>query len=183
MPEAQQDESISKIQEILTSDENLIFSVRQLTITGLKRITLALTNKRFIIYYPGLFRCKFDNFLWHNLSNISLNEGVMGATLIFDVAGQKISIDMLPEQEARKAYSLAQEKGHEAAETKRQCKMRDDPGNIEYMVIKTTETVASQPKTADDLIVRLTKLKSLFDAELITQDEYEKKKAEILAFM
>jgi len=35
--------------------------------------------------------------------------------------------------------------------------------------------------TADDPMAKLTKLKNMFDAGLITQEEYDKKKAEILS--
>lgn len=179
--DAQQNVCISKVQEILTSDETIIFSVSQMPIAGLKPDTVVLTNKRFILHHPGLLGCKFDDFLWRDLTNVKLNEGLMGAKLTFDTTSRKISVDKLPKQEARKAYSLAQEKEHEAAETRRHRQMQEDSAKAGHIVIGSTE--ASPSKTSDDPMAKLTKLKNLFDAGLITQEEYDKKKAEILASM
>jgi hypothetical protein len=181
--EAQQDACISKVQEILTSGETIIFSVSQMPIAGLKPDTVVLTNKRFILHHPGLLGCKFDDFLWRDLTSVKLNEGLMGAKLMFDAAGRKFSVDKLPKQEARKAYSLAQEKEQEATETRRHRQMQEDSAKAGHIVIGSSNTGTSSTATADDPMVKLTKLKNMFDAGLITQEEYDKKKAEILASM
>jgi len=43
----------------------------------LKPDNVVLTNKRFILYHPGLLGCKFDDFLWRDLISVKLNEGLM----------------------------------------------------------------------------------------------------------
>jgi len=48
---------MSKVKEILTSDESVLFSVAQMSIAGLKPDNVVLTNKRFILYHPGLLGC------------------------------------------------------------------------------------------------------------------------------
>jgi len=172
------DACMSKIKEILTSDESVLFSVIQMPIAGFKPDTAVLTNKRFILYHPGLLGCKFDDFLWRDLITVKLNEGLMGAKLTFEAPGKKISIDKLPKPEARKAYSIAQEREQEAIETRRQRQMQEDSAKAGHIVIGS-----GTGSTAEDPMAKLTKLKNMFDAGLITQEEYDKKKAEILSSM
>ncbi|MCX6678988.1 MAG: PH domain-containing protein [Methanothrix sp.] len=174
---------MSKVNEILTSEESIIFSVSQTSIAGLKPDTVVLTNKRFILYHPGLLGCKFDDFLWRDLINVKLNEGIMGAKLTFEAKNNKITVDKLPKTEARKAYSIAQEKEQEANENRRQRQMQEDSAKAGHIVVGNVGA-GNQPTTvADDPMAKLTKLKNMFDAGLITQEEYDKKKAEILASM
>jgi hypothetical protein len=133
--EAQLDACMSKIKEILTSDESVLFSVNQMSIAGLKPDTVVLTNKRFILYHPGLLGCKFDDFLWRDLINVKLNEGIMGAKLTFESGSQKITVDKLPKSEARKAYSMAQEKEQEGSETRRQRQMQENSAKAGHIVV------------------------------------------------
>ncbi|VVB67782.1 Bacterial PH domain protein [uncultured archaeon] len=180
--EAQPDACMSRVKEILTSEESVLFSITQMPIAGLKPDTVVLTNKRFILYHPGLLGCKFDDFLWRDLTEVKLSEGFMGAKLAFETKSQKISVDKLPKSEARKAYSIAQEKEQEATETRRQRQMQEDSAKAGHIVIGSGGAGASTGP-ADDPMAKLTKLKNMFDAGLITQEEYDKKKAEILASM
>jgi hypothetical protein len=179
--DTQSDACMSKVNEILTPDESVNFSVTQMPIAGLKPDVVVLTNKRFIIYHPGLLGCKFDDFLWRDLMNVKLSEGLLGAKLMFEAKGQKISIDKLPKQEARKAYSFIQEKEQEAAETRRQRQMQEDSAKAGHIVIGSGNTGTQTTATSDDPMAKLTKIKNMLDAGLITQEEYDKKKAEILA--
>lgn len=184
--EDQNDVCASRVKEILTSDESILLSVSQMPIAGLKPDTVVLTNKRFILYHPGLLGCKFDDFLWRDILDIKLSEGLMGAKLAFDTGGRKMSVDKLPKSEARRAYSLAQEKEHEAAEIRRQRQMQEDSAKAGHIVIGSGSPGAAGVTPAaliDDPMAKLTKLKNMFDAGLITQEEYDKKKADILASM
>jgi hypothetical protein len=181
--EVQSDACMSKVKEILVSGEEVLFSVAQTPIAGLKPDTVVLTNKRFILYRPGLLSCKFDDFLWRDLIHVDLKEGIMGAKLTFDATGRKISVDKLPKSEARKAYSIAQEKEQEASEIRRHRQMQEDSAKVGHIVIGSGSTDTSSSKTVEDPMAKLTKLKNMFDAGLITQEEYDKKKAEILSSM
>ena len=181
--EAQSDACMSKVKDILTFEESVLFSVAQMSIAGLKPDSVVLTNKRFILYHPGLLSCSFDDFLWRDLINVKLNEGIMGAKLIFETKANKITIDKLPKTEARKAYSIAQGKEQEASETRRQRQMQEDSAKAGHIVIGSGSTGTASTATADDPMAKLTKLKNMFDAGLITQEEYDKKKAEILSSM
>ena len=181
--DTQSDTCMTKIKEILTSEESVIFCVAQTSIAGLKPDTVVLTNKRFILYHPGLLGCKFDDFLWRDLINVKLNEGFMGAKLIFEAKNNKISVDKLPKTEARKAYSIAQEKEQEANETRRQRQMQEDSAKAGHIVVGNVGAGTQPTVVVDDPMAKLTKLKNMFDAGLITQEEYDKKKADVLASM
>lgn len=180
--EAQPNDCMSKVKEILTSEEIVLFSFNQTSIAGFKPDTVVLTNKRFILYHPGLLGCKFDDFLWRDLLNVKLSEGIMGAKLTFEAKGKQVSVDKLPKSEARKAYSIAQEREQEATETRRQRQMQEDSAKAGHIVIGSGNAGTSTA-TGDDPMAKLTKLKNLFDAGLINQEEYDKKKTEILASM
>ncbi len=178
-----QSEIESRVKEILISDESILFIVTQLPIAGIKPDTVVLTNKRFIVYHPGILGAKFDNFQWRDLERVKLNEGLLGAKLSFEAKGQALSLDKLPKPEARRAYSIAQEKEQEAIETRRQRQMQEDSAKAGHILIGGGQTSAGMAPaaTADDPMAKLTKIKNMFDAGLITQEEFDKKKAEILA--
>ena len=91
-----------KVMEILTSDEAITFSVAQTPIAGFKPDIVVLTNKRFILYHPGILGCRFDDFLWRDVTDVKLEEGILGAKLIFEAKDFKMSVDKLPKTEARK---------------------------------------------------------------------------------
>lgn len=173
---------MARVKEILTSDESVLFSVVQMPIAGLKPDTVVLTNKRFIIYHPGLLGAKFEDFLWRDLVDVKLSESFLGAKMTFEVKGLKISVDKLPKSEARKAYSIAQDREQEAIEIRRQRQMQEDSAKAGHIVVGNVGTPAATTSaaTANDPMATLTKLKNLLDAGLITQEEFDKKKAEIL---
>lgn len=182
-----QDEQIDacreKVEEILTSDEVIVFSVVQTPIAGLKPDIVVLTNKRFILYHPGILGCRFDDFLWRDIVDVKLEEGILGAKLIFKAKDFKMSVDKLPKTEARRAYSIAQEKEQEAIENRRQRQMQEDSAKAGHIVFGNVSAGTQSSSISDDPMAKLTKLKNLFDAGLITQDEYNNKKSEILASM
>lgn len=60
-------------------------------------------------------------------------------------------------------------------------KQKDSANSDVAATIPTISTEVSVPTTQDDPMERLKKLKQLFDADLITQEEFELKKAEILS--
>jgi hypothetical protein len=175
---------VEKVKQILTADEAIQFIVSQQAIAGLKPDAVVLTNKRFILYHPGLFGVKFEDALWRDLVDVKLSEGLIGATLSFATATQKWAIDRLPKNEARRAYALAQEREQEAAEIRRQRQMQEDQAKAGHFVVGgMPQAAGATSATADDPMAKLTKVKAMLDAGLITQEEFDKKKADILAAM
>jgi uncharacterized protein YaiL (DUF2058 family) len=176
---------LEKVKQILTSDEAVHFIVSQQAFAGLRPDAVVITNKRFIMYRPGLLSVKFEDALWRDLVEVTLSEGLIGATLSFATASQKWIVDKLPKGEARRAYALAQEREQEAAEIRRQRQMQEDQAKAGHFVVGGMPQAAgaTSAATSDDPMAKLTKLKNMLDAGLITQEEYDKKRGELLAAM
>lgn len=170
-----------KVSQILARDEQIAHVVVQQMLAGPRPDAVILTNKRFIVYRPGLIRVQFDDDLWLNLEDAHLEEGLFGAQLTFYTAqGRRMAIDRLPKDQARRAYAFAQEKEQEALEIRRQRKIEEDRAKAGGVVVSAPS--AAPVTTPDsDPMAKMTKLRALFDAGLITDEEYKKKKAEILA--
>lgn len=174
-----------KVAGILTADEAIETIAVQLGIAGIRPDAVVLTNKRFILYHPGLLGVSFEDYLWRDLADVRISEGLLGATLSFTARGKKQQVDKLDKGEARAVYRIAQMREQEAAEIRRQRQMQEDQARAGHFVIggAPAAPAAASTATADDPMAKLTKLKNMLDAGLITQDEYDKKKADILASM
>ena len=176
---------LDKVKQILTADESVQYILNQQPIAGPWPDAVVLTNKRFILYHPSLLGIKFEDALWRDLVDVKLSEGILGATLSFVTASRLWTVDKLPKNEARRAYALAQEREQEAVEIRRQRVMQEDQAKAGHFVVGGMPQAAgaTSAATADDPMAKLTKMKAMLDAGLITQEEFDKKKAEILAAM
>jgi hypothetical protein len=172
---------IEKVSQILAQDETIVYTVVQQMLAGPKPNAIVLTNKRFIVYRPGLISVKFEDYLWLNLRDAHLEEGLLGAKLSFLTAeGKKVSVERLPKDKARRAYAIAQEKEQEALEIRRLRKIEEDRAKAGGVMIGAPSAAPAATAAADPM-AKMTKLRALFDAGLITEEEYNNKKAEILA--
>lgn len=170
-----------RVKAILTPDESIEHMVMQQGYAGLRLDAVILTNKRFILYHPGLLSVSFEDYLWRDLDDVHLAEGFLGATLTFTVKDKKMSVDKLPKADARKLYAIAQQREQEAAEVRRQRQMQEDSARAGHIVVGGVAAGPASAPLADDPMAKLTKLKNMLDAGLITQEEYDRKKADILA--
>jgi hypothetical protein len=173
---------IRKVRQICTQDEEIDRIVVQLGIAGLRPDAVVLTNKRLIMFHPGLLGTHFDDYLWRDLSDAKLEEGLIGAKLLFSCKGKRYAVDYLPKEEARRVYAFAQEKEQEAAEIRRQRQMQEDAARAGHVVIGGVSAApgAMSAPLVDDPMQKLMKLKSMLDAGLISQDEFDAKKKAIL---
>jgi hypothetical protein len=169
-----------KVSQILTSDETIEMVVTQHALAGIRPDAVVLTNRRFILYREALLGAKFSDGLWRDLTDVHLSEGLLGATMSFRTPAVTITVDRLPKAEARHAYAFAQEKEQEAIETRRQRQMEEDRARAGHFVVGAQQPTAAAAPAADDPLAKLTKLKSMMDAGLITEEEYNQKKQQIL---
>ncbi|MCH7686945.1 MAG: PH domain-containing protein [Planctomycetes bacterium] len=178
----------SRIQDILMRDEELLYiAIQNKPIVKIAPDCIVLTNKRFIIYKPTVIgRVSFEDYVWRELRDAKLTEGIMGATISVQTAGgNKLSIDYLPKPQARQVYRLAQEQEEKALEERRQRSLEENRAAAGGVIVQSAVGTPAAPPTpeTDDPVATLQKLKTMLDADLITTDEYEKKKAEIVARM
>lgn len=185
---AQVAEIFSKVTGILTKDERISYiSIQNKPVVNVQPDAIVLTNRRFIIYRPKLFgRVDFEDYIWRDLKDARLKEGIMGSTLTLQtVSGKAISIDYLPKPQARKAYSTAQEMEERVREERRLREMEETRAAAGGVVIQGSMTpgFGSPTTSGEDPVQKLKQLKDMMDAALITQGEYEAKRQAILSRM
>jgi hypothetical protein len=176
----------TRVQQILTSGEEIQYiAVQKKPVMNLAPDCAVLTNRRFIIYRPKLLgRVTFDDYIWRDLRDVKLEEGLVGATLCFHtLGGQKVSLDYLPKAQARLLYRTAQEMEERCIEERRVRSMEEMRAAAGGVVVQNAMMPAPpQPPmpSQDGLVQRLKSLKDMLDAGLISQAEFDTKKAEIL---
>ena len=176
----------SKVKDILTSEEKIEYvAVQKRMVVNPTPDAVVLTNRRFIIYRPKLLgRVSFEDFIWRDLSDAKIEEGVIGATLTFKATnGRRPSIGYLPKLQARRLYAIAQEREERAREERRMRDLEEKraaAGGIVMHGSPATTAGATEERVVDP-VERLKKLKEMLDAGLISAGEFEAKRAEIVS--
>jgi hypothetical protein len=137
---------------------------------------------------------KFIDFVWKDIVDVSIKEEIIGAVFIVKTTNQaEMGVDYLPKVQARKLYQYAQERKEEERELRRQRDLEEKRAGsgsfnfdhstaaqaAEQEPIVAAPPVQAEPKK-DELTEKLKKLRMLFDQGLISQDEYNAKKLELL---
>jgi hypothetical protein len=177
---------VAKAKDLLTSGEQIEYiAVQKKPLVNIAPDGILLTNKRFMIVRPKLLGMTFQDYIWRDIGNVHMSEQMLTATITCTVAGgAPLRIDSIPKKQARKIYSIAQEKEERVREERRMRDMEEKRAAAGGITIAAPgQTVASPTPAADDPVATLGKLKSMLDAGLIQPQEYENKKAEVLARM
>ncbi len=181
---------LKRVSQILTREEQILYiAVQNKPVVNISPDCVVLTNRRFIIYKPKMLgRADFVDYIWRDLNDAHLKEGLMGATLkIQTVNGRVFSIDYLPKAQARRLYSIAQEMEEEVREERRNRTIEEKRAAAGGVIFQGQVPAAAaqgltEPAT-DDPMQKLKMLKQMSDEGLITAEEFDKKKAEILSRM
>ncbi|MBP6789301.1 MAG: PH domain-containing protein [Candidatus Promineofilum sp.] len=176
-----------KVSQLLTRGEQVIYIAVQkaLTYDPTPEIVV-LTNRRFMHYRQNLMgSAQFTDYIWRELKEAKLEEGVMRATLtLFAANGETLRIDNLVKEQARRLYAIAQEMEENVREELRLRAMeekRAEAGGVYLPGMMGAVGAGSTAAPADEPLQALSKLKQLMEAGLITAEEFETKKKEILA--
>jgi hypothetical protein len=190
----------SRLADLLTTGEEIIYiAVQKKPLVNLLPDCIAITNKRLLFFTPanlGL-SIKFVDFVWKDVVDVYTKEEIIGA--IFSVKttnGAEMGVDYLPKVQARKLYQYAQERKESEREARRLRDLeqkRAESGSVQFetpsqpAAAQQIETAAPQPEPKpeqvaqpDVLTEKLKKLRTLFDNGLISQEEYNHKKLELL---
>jgi hypothetical protein len=192
-------------------EEIIYIAVQKKPIVNLFPDCVALTNKRVLFFTPanlGL-TIKFLDFVWKDIVDVFTKEEIIGA--IFSIKttnGAEMGVDYLPKVQARKLYQYAQERKESEREARRLRDLeekRAESGAVQFennprtgaqpsvaQVIATPEPEPIAPPAAapapvqeapkpDELTEKLKKLRMLFDNGLISQEEYNMKKLDLLS--
>ncbi len=198
-----------RLTDLLTTGEEVLYiAVQKKPLVNLLPDCIALTNKRILFFTPanlGL-SIKFVDFVWKDIVDVYTKEEIIGA--IFSVKttnGAEMGVDYLPKVQARKLYQYAQDRKESEREARRLRDLeekRAESGAVQFETpavaayqpvaqqapvvapapapIIHEEPVAVTPKP-DELTEKLKKLRNLFDNGLISQEEYNAKKLELLS--
>ncbi len=178
---------INRVGELLTSGENIQYiAVQKKPAITLSPHCVALTNKRIIFCRPkklGLVM-NFQDYLWKDIVDCHMKEGLMGATFSIGLINKGFNkIDYLPKSQARKLYRYGQEMEEEMSEYRRQMRLENTRAAAGGGIVVNT-TGQRNPETRthkEEPLESLKKLTGLLENKLITKEEFDNKKAEIVA--
>ncbi|WP_343533497.1 PH domain-containing protein [Pedobacter sp.] len=193
-----------KLNDLLTSGEEILYlAVQKKPAVNLLPDCIAISNKRIFYCSPsnlGL-TMNFKDISWKNIKEVSFKEGLLGSKFIcVPQSGENIVTDFIPKVQVRKLHQAANQQLEEYKEMLRQQKLEENRASassfnmptptatpvielpIEEAIIIPETTVVETSKE-DEIEQKLVKLKTLYDKQLITREEYEHKKAAILDSM
>lgn len=196
----------TRLVDLLTTGEEVLYiAVQKKPLVNLLPDCIAITNKRILFFTPanlGL-SIKFVDFVWKDVVDVYTKEEIIGA--IFSIKttnGAEMGVDYLPKIQARKLYQYAQERKESEREARRLRDLeekRAESGSVQFEtpasqvaafqaaapaaapVQQTAPAPVHEEPKADELTEKLKKLRTLFDNGLISQDEYNHKKLELLS--
>ncbi len=191
---------LGKLNDMLTANEELIYlAVQKRPAVNLLPDCIVVSNKRIFYCEPANFgiTMNFKDISWKSIKEISFKEEIFGSKFIcVPQHGENIITEYIPKVQARKLYQAAYEQLEAYKEQQRQADLEDKRAQqpvaapvVETIVpesIPAEEPVAAHvppvhiEEPEDETTLKLRKLKTLYDKQLITQAEYEAKKADIL---
>ncbi len=191
---------LGKLRDMLTSGETVIYlAIQKKPAVTLIPDCIAITNKRIIFCIPenlGL-TTNFITFPWEDVKEVSFKEEFFGSKFItVPQRGENVAIDYIPKVQARKLYQFCNEQlerskivpgGQDSNDRKISAVSLDESEDYtSYVEIDEDEKPFIQPQSSmpaeeDEMTLKLKKLKVLFEKQLITSEEYERKKADILS--
>lgn len=192
MAEGQDAKMIAKLHErvtgICTSQELIEYmAVQQRPAVNLSPDAVVVTNRRVIIFRQKMLgRMDMVDLPWINCHDVRIKEGVIGASLfVTGRNGHSESVEWLPKDQARKVYRIAQEMEEQMVEHRRERSMEESRAGATNIVVNSaTPQAAPEPSaptnTPGDPMAKLSQLKQLHEAGMITDEEFAAKKAAIL---
>jgi len=152
---------------------------------------------------------KFVDFVWKDIVDVYTKEEIIGAIFsVKTTNGAEMGVDYLPKVQARKLYQYAQERKESEREARRLRDLEDkraESGAMQFEhaaqlssqqpvtpvvpipqqqepvhVPEPTPAPVAQAPKPDELTEKLKKLRMLFDNGLISQEEYNHKKLDLL---
>lgn len=176
-----------RVTEICTREEILEYmAIQQRPVANFSPDAVVLTNRRIMIFRQKLLgRMDMADLQWMFCRDVRIKEDIMGATISVQATnGAVSSVDWLPKPQARKVYRIAQEMEEAMIELRRNRDMEERRSSATNIVVNAPNTSppASAAPTADP-VAKLSQLKQMHDAGLITDEEFAAKKQDILSQM
>jgi len=187
---------LGKLNDLLSNNEELLYiAVQKKPAVNLMPDCIALSNKRIFYCEPANFgiTMNFKDISWKSIKEVSFKEELFGSKFIcVPQHGENIVTEYIPKVQARKLYQAAKEQldlyqeelrrieKEEKQPVERFTYVEEEPLEIQSPVIEILPQPTLLEEPEDETTLKLRKLKTLFDKQLITLEEYEAKKASIL---
>jgi hypothetical protein len=177
-----------RVSQILTAGEEILHVAMQNALTAMTTTpdSVVLTTKRFIIFRPKILGgAEFEDHIWRDLRDAKLEEGILDSKIsLRTTEGLTLGMEHLHKTAARRVYSLAQQMEERMIEERRAREMEEKRAAAGGISIGAAAAQPAQPTAPkDDPLEKLSQLKKMLDAGLITQQEYDTKKADLLSRM
>ena len=130
---------------------------------------VVVTDRRVLFTEQGLMRARLEDFPYDKISSVQTSSGMVGGSITIYASGNKAEIkDIYPKQRSGEIGDY----------------IRQRIGGGGHAAPAAAPTAASAaPPTPDTPVEQLKKLGELRDAGILTPEEFDAKKAEILARM
>jgi hypothetical protein len=183
---------LGKLRDMLSSGEAVIYlAIQKKPAVTLMPDCIAVTNKRIVFCLPenlGL-TTKYITFTWAEVKEVSFIEAFFSSKFItIPQRGENIAIDYIPKVQARKLLQFCNEQleKHKTIPSGPETALQNEnlaDDYASYIEVKDEDkpVVSTLADMEDELTQKLKKLKILFEKQLISQEEYERKKADILS--
>jgi hypothetical protein len=139
-------------------DEQPLAEVHQSALTGAGNQVVYVFSDRVEVDTVGLLNRKTESMRYDQMAGVRLRVGVVFAALFFESrGGSEVGVKSLPKAEARRAHDIVQE--------------------------RIGSAVSSAGAPASDIPGQIRRLAELRDAGIVSEAEFEAKKAELLKRM
>ncbi|WP_407426391.1 PH domain-containing protein [Arcticibacter sp.] len=190
-----------KLSDMLTPGEEILYlAVQKKPAVTLVPDTVAVTSRRLFFCIPGNLglTTNFEIYSWKDIKEVSFKEEFFGARFTaVPLSGENFTVDYIPKVQARKLYQFSNQQIDKLkAELKQEQYLKEQEQRREQLekearaqaeaaqqVISEAVTIVPEPVEPfeDEITMKLKKLKVLFEKQLISQEEYEAKKSDILS--
>jgi hypothetical protein len=179
---------------ILTEDEEIRAVAAQTnwaTLGFLKTDGAVVTNRRILLLHCGMFSFDFDDFHWKHVEDVHLSESFTGSTISVEASTSKssyssqtastgrktVTMSKLIKAQARAVYSAGQSMEEQWRERRRQRMMEEKQAERGHVVVDSSKDKDSEPSEFEQ---KLDKLQQLRRRDMITEEQFERKKQDIL---
>jgi hypothetical protein len=186
-----------KASGILTDDEEILASAAQTnwaTLGFLKTDGVVVTNRRILLLHCGMFSFDFDDFHWKHVEDVHLSESFTGSTISVEASTSKssyssqtastgrktVTMSKLIKAQARGVYSAGQSMEEEWRERRRRRMMEEKQAERGHVVVDSSKESGEQDSKPSAFEQKLDKLQQLRRRDMITEEQFEQKKQDIL---
>ncbi|WP_028296172.1 PH domain-containing protein [Olivibacter sitiensis] len=196
------EKTLDKLKDMLTSGEVIRYiAVQKKPAVTILPDCVVISNKRIFLCESAKLglTTNYEIFPWKDVKEVTFKEDFFGARFtVIPYTGENLTVEYIPKVQARKLFQLSNEALEKQEEQTRLQEVDlkkastpqiNTPSELEEETeaplkpeeeptLKTPEPVQ---EPVDEVTLKLQKLKTLFERQLITQAEYESKKNEILS--